>query len=96
MITRIYSVQIHAELQAEFEPLFKTLARQSVEGRAGCLAVTVGMPAPATPYDYAMISQWQDAQSLTDFIGPDWTQAHIPPGMEKFVKDCWLQHYEHD
>lgn len=42
MITRVYRVRIHSNLRSEFEPLFKTVAVQSVSGYAGCTRVTIG------------------------------------------------------
>lgn len=95
MITRIYRVRINPDLRQEFEPLFQTVARASVADCAGCLQVTVGGPSSDTPDEYAMISVWDGEESLRKFIGSDWTVAHIPPGMEKFVDTCWLHHFHH-
>ena len=95
MITRIYRVQIKPELRGEFEPLFQTVARASVADQDGCVEVTVGGPTPQAPDEYAMITVWRDAASLTAFIGPDWSDVHIPEGMERFVVDCWVHHFTH-
>ncbi|SIS91669.1 Antibiotic biosynthesis monooxygenase [Roseivivax lentus] len=95
MITRIYRVRIKPELRAEFEPLFRTVARSSVARFAGCTQVTVGGPTEAEPDDYAMISVWDSEASLGEFAGSDWTIAHIPEGMEKFVAECWVHHFRH-
>ncbi|SUZ31955.1 hypothetical protein ROE7235_01706 [Roseibaca ekhonensis] len=94
-ITRIYRVRIHPKLRDEFEPLFASVARASVAGAPGCMQVTIGWPVPQTPDDYAMISEWDSAENLTRFIGPDWSQAHIPDGMAHFVADCAVQHFQH-
>jgi quinol monooxygenase YgiN len=94
-ITRIYRVRILPHLRAEFEPLFKTVARASVADVPGCVGITVGFPTPASPNEYAMISDWQNADSLTAFIGPDWDRVHIPPGMEHFVENAWVHHFTH-
>ncbi|MEC9198731.1 MAG: antibiotic biosynthesis monooxygenase [Pseudomonadota bacterium] len=93
MITRIYRVRIHSNLRSAFEPLFKTVAVQSVSGFAGCTRVTIGWPTEGTPNEYAMISEWEDEAGLREFAGDDWTVAHIPEEMEKFVKRCWVHHY---
>ena len=95
MITRVYRVQIKPELRAEFEPLFQTVARGSVADITGCTRVVVGGPTPDTPDEYAMISEWDTAESLTEFAGADWSVAHIPDGMEKFVQTCWVHHFRH-
>ncbi|PWJ13845.1 antibiotic biosynthesis monooxygenase family protein [Jannaschia seohaensis] len=96
MITRVYIVRIVPALREEFEPLFKTVARASVAGCAGCSHVTVGFPSSNAPDDYAMITVWESEDSLCNFAGSDWTVPHIPPGMEKFVDTCWLHHFHHD
>jgi hypothetical protein len=41
-----------------------------------------------------MISTWQDEQSLINFAGQAWHNPVIPNGMEKYVKQCWVHHYE--
>lgn len=41
-----------------------------------------------------MISHWKDIESLKSFVGKSWEEALIPKGMEKYVQQCWLHHYE--
>ncbi|MCC1482256.1 antibiotic biosynthesis monooxygenase [Roseibaca sp. Y0-43] len=94
-ITRIYRVRIHPHLRAEFEPLFKTVARASVADVAGCVGVTVGFPTQASPDEYAMISVWKSAGSLTAFIGPNWDRVHIPDSMAHFFESAWVHHFTH-
>lgn len=95
MITRVYRVRIRPELRAEFESLFQTVAQGSVTKFDGCKRVVVGGPTPLTPNEYAMISDWDNETSLSEFAGADWSVAHIPDGMEKFVDECWVHHFEH-
>lgn len=95
MITRIYRVQIKPELRAEFEPLFETVARASVAGKDGCMNVIVYGPTAQSPDEYAMMTVWHDAASLTAFIGANWSEVHIPEGMGRFVVNCWVHHYTH-
>ncbi|WP_136443529.1 antibiotic biosynthesis monooxygenase family protein [Pacificoceanicola onchidii] len=93
MFTRVYRVQIKPALRAEFEPLFRTVARASVETAPGCVQVILGEATPQAPDEYAMISVWESRAALADFAGPDWSVPHIPDGMERFVETCWLHHY---
>ncbi|QFS82740.1 Antibiotic biosynthesis monooxygenase [Roseivivax sp. THAF40] len=95
MITRIYRVRIKPELRAEFEPLFRTVARASVAECAGCTQVIVGGPTAAAPDEYGMISVWESDDALRKFAGTDWTIPHVPDGMETFVAECWLHHFRH-
>lgn len=95
MITRIYRVQIKPELRDEFVPLFQTVARSSVTAFEGCHRVIVGGPTDLTPNEYAMISDWDSETSLSEFAGDDWSVAHIPDGMERFVENCWVHHFHY-
>jgi heme-degrading monooxygenase HmoA len=56
--------------------------------------VTILKPTKWTPDEYSMISIWEDEASLQAFAGEEWSQAFIPHGMEKFVVECWVHHYE--
>jgi len=92
-ITRIYRVQIHPNLRGEFEPLFRTVAIASVRDAIGCIEAKLGGPTAKSPNEYSVTSTWDSEESLTDFVGPNWAQAHIPEGMERFVNQCWVHHY---
>jgi heme oxygenase (mycobilin-producing) len=41
-----------------------------------------------------MISQWEDETALIAFVGEQWNHPVIPPGMNDFVIECWVYHYE--
>jgi len=92
-ITRIYRVKIKPQLRGEFEPLFRTVAIASVQEATGCTSAKLGGPTPKSPNEYSVTSVWNREESLTDFVGFDWAQAHIPEGMERFVDQCWVHHY---
>lgn len=92
-LTRIYRVSIKPNLRDEFEPLFRTVALASVTDCEGCTSATLGGPSTDSPNEYVLISRWRDLDALIAFAGDDWTKAHIPMGMERFVDQCWLHHY---
>ena len=93
MITRIFRVKINSELREEFEPRFASVSIQAVQKQRGFISVDIGKPTKWSPDEYVMISKWEDEAALIDFVGESWNQAHIPEGMEKFVKECWVHHY---
>lgn len=93
-ITRIFRVRVAAELSQEFEQLFSSVSIRSVSGAAGFLSVTIHRPTQWTLGEYAMISQWRDEESLVAFAGENWNRAKIPHGMEKYIEECWVHHYE--
>lgn len=93
MITRIFRVKVKSDLKAEFEPLFQSVSLGSVKSAPGCTNVIIGGPTEWSPDEYSMITIWKDKNSLIDFVGLQWNEAHIPAGMEKFVDQCWVHHY---
>lgn len=93
-ITRVFRVDIDADLSAEFEEKFAAVSVHVAESADGNISVTILRPTSWAPNEYAMISVWQDEDSLQSFAGEHWNQAVIPEGMEKFVKTCSVHHYE--
>lgn len=93
-IVRVFRVQVPSDLHADFEPLFQTISTQAVQSAEGFVSVTIGKPTQHAPDEYVMVSEWKDVASLIAFAGDNWTEAHIPPGMEKYAEQCWVHHYE--
>ncbi len=93
MITRIFRVRINPELRDEFEAKFQDISIRAVQAQKGFISVSIGKPTEWAPDEYVMISIWRDEDALISFVGIDWSQAHIPLGMEKFVGQCWVHHY---
>lgn len=58
------------------------------------MSVSIGKPTKHAPNEYVMVSEWKDQSSLINFAGNNWNEAHIPSGMEKYVEQCWVHHYE--
>lgn len=92
-VTRVFRVEINAELRAEFEAKFAEISVEAVMSASGSLSATILKPTPWAPDEYAMISEWQDENALRAFAGDQWSEAVIPPGMDRFVKACWVHHY---
>lgn len=93
-ITRIFRVQIVPELRQEFEEKFSSVSVHAVNEAAGFISASILKPTMWAPDEYAMISQWENESALKAFAGEEWKHAVIPPGMEKFVIECWVHHYE--
>ena len=93
MLIRIFRVKINPEHRAEFEPKFETVSVSAVQIQKGFVSVNIGKPSKWAPDEYVMISKWEDKESLRQFIGEAWNEAHIPEGMEKYVSKCWVHHY---
>ena len=94
MITRIFRVRVVCSLKHEFEEKFSSISINAVNNAPGFKSVTILKPTIWAPDEYSMISIWEDEASLQAFAGEEWNQAFIPQGMEKFVVECWVHHYE--
>lgn len=93
-ITRIFRVRIVPELREEFEEKFSSISIRAVNEAQGFLSVTILKPTKWAPDEYSMVSQWENEAALRGFAGEQWVHAVIPPGMKKFVIECWVHHYE--
>ena len=93
-ITRIFRVRIHPELKQEFEEKFASISVHAVDQALGFQAVSILKPTMWAVDEYAMISQWKNEAALKAFAGEEWNHAVIPTGMEKFVVECWVHHYD--
>ena len=94
MITRIFRVSVPARLHAEFEEKFLSVSVPYVQAAKGLVSVSVGRPTQWAPEEYVMISTWESVNSLCAFAGEHWNKAVIPAGMERYVTECWVHHYE--
>lgn len=94
LITRIFRVRVAPVLHAEFEVKFLSVSLPFVQAAKGIVSVSVGRPTKWAPDEYVMISVWIDENALRAFAGENWNVAVIPGGMERFVSECWVHHYE--
>jgi len=94
MITRIFRVQIRPERRAAFEKDFVEISIPLIKSHPGLVSVFIGKPTRWAPDEYVMISRWKGIADLEDFVGTNWNQPVIPAGMEKYVVQCWVHHFE--
>lgn len=94
MITRIFRVKIPTSLHAEFEARFLSVSVPYVQKAQGIVSVSVGRPTKWAPDEYVMISVWANEKALLTFAGENWNLPIIPSGMEMYVTECWVHHYE--
>jgi heme oxygenase (mycobilin-producing) len=94
VITRTFRVRVPVELHMEFEEKFLSVSLPHVRSAPGLASVFVGRPTRWTPDEYVMISLWESEEDLAAFAGEEWNRAVIPAGMERFVSECWIHHYE--
>jgi heme-degrading monooxygenase HmoA len=94
VITRIFRVRVPARLHAEFEEKFLSVSVPYVHAAKGSVSISVGRPTQWAPDEYVMISTWESVSDLCAFAGEHWNRAMIPAGMERYVTECWVHHYE--
>jgi len=93
MITRIFRVLVEPDLQNAFEEKFQIISVPFVKRHQGLISVSIGKPLQNSN-EYMMISVWENHEVLKQFAGENWEQSVIPEGMEQFVSECWVHHYE--
>jgi len=93
-VVRIFIVKIYPEMREEYEDMFINVAVPYVSERNGVIEVWPGKPTKEGSFEYLFYSTWESLDAIIDFVGPDYEKATIPPGMEKFVIDCWVHHYQ--
>lgn len=94
VITRIFRVKVPTALHVEFEAMFLSVSVPYVQTAQGIVSVALGRPTKWAPDEYVMISVWANEDALRSFAGENWNLAVIPGGMEKYVSECWIHHYE--
>jgi heme-degrading monooxygenase HmoA len=90
----VFRVRIDTDLRQEFEEKLFSISVHAVNEAAGFISVSIHKPTKWAPDEYAMISQWENELSLKAFAGEEWCRAVIPHGMEKFVVESWVHHFE--
>ncbi len=93
MIKRIFTVTIDPTSRSDFEKGFSTVSVQAVENCEGFISKEIGKPTKWNPNSYAMISNWENEESLVKFAGNSWNQAVIPEEMGKYVLSCTVEHF---
>ena len=94
MITRIFKTIVPAKMHCEFEIKFKEISVPFVKNFKGLISIEIGRPTKWNPNEFVMISKWKKETDLVAFAGENWNQAHIPKGMEKYISECSVSHYE--
>jgi quinol monooxygenase YgiN len=94
MFIRVFRVSVHSNLLDEFQAKFADISVRHVRAAAGLVSVSIGKPTRWHPDEFVMVSRWKSEEALIAFAGQEWNKPVIPPGMDKYVRECWVHHYE--
>ncbi len=94
MIIRIFKATVRKELHEEFESKFIQVSVPLVKAYKGLTYMEIGRPSKWNPEEFLMITHWESIEHLIHFAGEQWNEPHIPPGMESYIADCSLDHFE--
>jgi len=89
-----FRVRIDSAFRQVFEDLFSSVALHRIHEAAGFISASIHKPTIWHPDEYAMVSQWENEESLKAFFGETWNQCVVTRGGEKFIVACWVHHYE--
>ncbi len=94
MIIRLFRVRIFDNMADEFEEKFATVSVGAVEKASGLQSVAIYRPTKWNQGEYAMISVWDSEADLERFAGENWNKAFIPEGMDRYIDECWIDHFQ--
>ena len=90
----LYSEELKGSINPSLEIKFKEISVPVVKNYKGLISLEIGRPTKWNPQEFIMISLWETEKDLIEFAGQNWNEAHIPKGMEKFISECSVSHYE--
>jgi len=94
MIVRVFRVRIHEEFKEDFEKDFDRISLPLVKAQQGLVSLSFGKVMDQEKDEYVLITTWESQDALIAFCGEAWEQAVIPHGMEKYIEECWVYHFE--
>ena len=94
MIVRVFRVKINDGFGEEFEKAFDQISLPLIRAQKGLVSFSFGKVIDNEKDEYSLITIWESQDALIDFCGKAWDQALIPHGMEKYINECWVYHFE--
>jgi heme-degrading monooxygenase HmoA len=94
MIVRVFRATVRSGSTAEFEQVFRADALPLLEGVPGLRSWVAGRPL-GTAGEFAVVTVWEDLESLQRFVGQDWQREGVMPGAAlALMEGTILHHYE--
>ena len=75
-----------------FERFVRDRALPQLRSQPGMLAAHLGLPTPAAPEEYMVITVWRDLESLRAFAGPEWDRVVLGPDEARLLARSWVHH----
>ncbi|VAW13646.1 hypothetical protein MNBD_BACTEROID01-546 [hydrothermal vent metagenome] len=94
MIVRIFKAWINRGLKEDFEKDFIQISIPLVKAQKGLVSFSAGKVIGRDKDEYVLITTWENQNALVAFCGEAWDKAVIPHGMEKYIKECRVTHFE--
>lgn len=94
MIIRVFRARLKPGACPAFDRLCRTVSVPLMRAQPGCLAVSIGEPAPARPEEFVVVSVWRDLEHLQEFTGARWREATILPGEADLLEVASVAHYD--
>ena len=97
MIVRVTRASVRAGKEQHVVDTLRDAASQVGSAPPGLRALVIGRRASTngTRSDQIVgISVWDDLDALTSAMGPDWARPNALPGLEDYVEDTQVEHFE--
>lgn len=94
MIIRIFIARIFPGLSEEFMSKLKEVSVPLTQQANGLISLEIGASIDLDSNNFLMISRWEKEDDIRRFAGEDWSRAFIPKGMEQYIEECSVVHFQ--
>ena len=94
MIVRVYRATVRTGGASDFEEIVRSEALSQLAGAPGLVSWVAGRPL-GTAGEFAVVTIWEDLESLQRFVGQDWHREGVMPAEAlALLEETVLHHYE--
>jgi heme-degrading monooxygenase HmoA len=94
MIVRVYRATVSRGGSSDFEEIVRSETLAQFTRVPGLVSWVAGRPLGAAG-EFAVVTVWEDLESLQRFVGPDWQREGVMPAEAlALLEETVLHHYE--
>jgi heme-degrading monooxygenase HmoA len=94
MIVRVFRATVRSGASASFEDIVRSETLARFTDAPGLVSWVAGRPL-GTAGEFAVVTVWEDLDSLRRFVGPDWQREGVMPAEAlALMEGTVLHHYE--
>ncbi len=94
MISRVFKAKIADGRYSDFQINFRKIALPLIKSHDGLLSLSAGRLPDDADHDFMLVTNWESLEHVKAFAGDNWQEPLIPSGMDTFMEEVWLDHYD--